>query len=103
MRRPVVEEPTEHDVAAQLGPDGATALPADENTVGDAKPRRAARPAPEPPVEVPPAARWRVTRGGNVMVRGLKTMMREGKVVDELNYDVDQLRQQGIALERESG
>ena len=53
---------------------------------------------------VPTARRYTVTRGGSVSQpgpggTGYRTVVREGKVVDNLNYDIDKLLAQGIKLE----
>lgn len=42
--------------------------------------------------------RWRVDATMPVMVRGLRTTMRFGKIIDELNYDVKSLQQQGLPM-----
>jgi hypothetical protein len=55
-------------------------------------------PAPE---EVPAVKRYVVVKGGTVLVNGMRTQIKEGKVVDHLNYDVAHLQRQGIRLQRE--
>lgn len=42
--------------------------------------------------------RWRVDANMHVMVRGVRTLLRFGKIVDELNYDMKSLQQQGVPL-----
>lgn len=59
---------------------------------------RQVEPNPEaPPPPVP--RRWRVTQDRPVVLDGARTYMRAGKEVDDLNYNVDQLRQQGVPME----
>jgi hypothetical protein len=56
-----------------------------------------------PPVAAkgPKVEYFRVTRGGFVQSPGgVRSMLREGKEIDTLNYDVNRLRQQGIRMER---
>lgn len=48
----------------------------------------------------PKPARYRVTRGGQVMFRGDRVALRVGKVVDSRHYDVKHLLQQGVELQR---
>lgn len=48
---------------------------------------------------VAPARRYRVMRGGRVMLHGGLTIIREGKIIDETQYPVDLLRDQAIHLE----
>jgi len=46
-----------------------------------------------------PAVRYfRVERGGYILQKGYRTRLREGKVVDSLNYDLKKLVTQGIKL-----
>ena len=54
-------------------------------------------PAPE---EVPVVKRYVVVRGGQVLQNGFRTMIKEGKEIDSLNYDVAHLQRQGIRLQR---
>ena len=57
-------------------------------------------PARSPTTEEKPATvrYFRVDRGGYILDRGYRTLMREGKVVDTLNYDPKRLASQGIKL-----
>lgn len=48
--------------------------------------------------KVPKAKRYQVTRGGMIMNNGYRTRLGVGKVIDDLNYDIKKLVQQGIAL-----
>lgn len=53
-----------------------------------------------PMADVPPPPRYRVLRGQYVMIKGMGRMtLREGKVIDENNYDIASLRSQGVQLE----
>lgn len=45
-----------------------------------------------------PVQKFLVTRGGTVVGTAGRTTLREGKIVDTLNYDVNKLKQQGILL-----
>lgn len=47
----------------------------------------------------PRPKRYRVLNGGHITWNGNRTVMRAGKEIDSLNYDVTKLRQQGIKLE----
>ncbi len=70
----------------------------DSEVVADAKEKNKPRKADAPP----PIERkwWRVTRGGYVLDKaGYRTKMREGKELDNLNYDIKRLKSQGIRLE----
>ena len=55
-----------------------------------------------PLVDAPPPPQYRVVRSQYVMVRGGRTILREGKVIDERNYDLPALISQGVTLERVS-
>jgi hypothetical protein len=54
--------------------------------------------APEPPAT--PVVRYRVGRDSRIIHRGNVTIVKAGKVVDETNYDIRRLVEQGVALER---
>lgn len=49
---------------------------------------------------VAPPPKYRVMRQALVMNRGARVLLRPGKLVDEANYDVPALMQQGVELER---
>lgn len=49
----------------------------------------------------PTVKRYVVVRGGAALVNGLRTIIKEGKVIDALNYDIQHLQRQGIRLQRE--
>ena len=59
---------------------------------------------PPLPPNAPPAPEkrlYRVLKGGMaLMPTGMRTLIKEGKVIDNLNYDVRRLQMQGIRLER---
>lgn len=42
---------------------------------------------------------YRVMREGRALCGGTRAKLHEGKVIDDLNYDVEGLRRQGIRLE----
>ena len=72
---------------------------AEPDVVADATARN-----PRPAGPVPTARRFTVIRGGSVSQpgpggTGYRTVVREGKVVDNLNYDIEKLLAQGIKLE----
>lgn len=52
-----------------------------------------------PTAEIRKARRFVVRKGGMISATGYRTMMREGKEIDDLNYDIRSLAQQGILLE----
>lgn len=66
--------------------------------VGDAT-TKTLQTAPEPEA-VPPVKKYVVVKGGNVMVNGNRTRIAEGKIIDELNYDIAHIQRQGIRLQR---
>lgn len=49
--------------------------------------------------DVAPPQRYRVLRSQYVMASGGRTILREGKVIDESAYDIPNLRSQGVSLE----
>lgn len=57
---------------------------------------------PEPAAEAAPEVRYyRVIKGGPVLMpNGMRTVLKEGKVFNNLNYDPRRLQMQGIKLER---
>lgn len=50
------------------------------------------------PVEAPPVPRYRVERSQYIMQAGGRVILREGKVIDGLNYNIEQLISQGVQL-----
>lgn len=65
-------------------------------------PKRKAPPKPVEQREAPPppkVRKYQVMNGGKIVHRGAITLMRPGKVVDEAQYNVEQLKEQGIKLE----
>lgn len=52
------------------------------------------------PVEVPPPPKYRVDRSQYVQQPGGRVLLREGKVIDGSQYDLDQLHSQGVLLSR---
>jgi hypothetical protein len=50
--------------------------------------------------EGPIVKRYLVTKGGQVLVNGMRTLVKEGKVLDARNYDIAHLQRQGIRLQR---
>lgn len=54
----------------------------------------------EPPKAEAQVKYFRVVRGGYILDRGgYRTMLREGKEISNLNYDIRRLQQQGIKLQ----
>lgn len=54
---------------------------------------------PRPPAKPAQARYYRVERSGFCTLPGsARTQLREGKVIDDLNYPIESLRQQGIRL-----
>lgn len=49
--------------------------------------------------EVPPPKWYRVIKGGLVLEGGFRATLKPGKELNELNYNVRRLQQQGIVLE----
>jgi hypothetical protein len=52
--------------------------------------------------EVPPPRSYKVLQSQYVMSKGGRSILRAGKVVDELNFDIAALESQGVQLERVS-
>jgi hypothetical protein len=44
--------------------------------------------------------KYLVTKGGQVLVNGMRTTVKEGKVIDARNFDIAHLQRQGIRLQR---
>lgn len=59
----------------------------------------ASSPAPREPLVVKPPKSYRVMNGGHVMIKGCRTGLRAGKVINEANFDIASLKLQGIVLE----
>jgi len=79
---------------------------ADEAPVGGAlgvilpeAPKAAAAKAPE--VEGPKVTRYKIANhnGISVLLGGGKTQLAHGKIVDDVNYDIDLLKRSGVQLE----
>lgn len=54
------------------------------------------------PAEAPPKVKqWKVTKGGMVMGTGGvgRTALKPGKIVDQLNFDIEALKLQGVEFE----
>lgn len=49
--------------------------------------------------DVPQPKQYRVLQDVLVMNRGARTLLRAGKVIDEANYDLEQLASQGVRVE----
>lgn len=49
--------------------------------------------------DAPKAASYVVMREQWIMARGGRTILRQGKVIDSLNYDITSLLSQGVALQ----
>ena len=76
-------------------------ISAEPDVVADATERN---PRPPAGAKVPKAKRYTVTKGGSISQpgpggAGYRTIMREGKVIDNLNFDIASLRAQGIGLQ----
>lgn len=50
-----------------------------------------------------PVRKFVVTRGGVITIDGFRTRLREGKEIDDLNYDIRKLALQGIHLREVEG
>ena len=47
-----------------------------------------------------PKPKWyRVIRGGTILENGFRTRMKEGKEINNVNYNIRRLQQQGIAVQ----
>lgn len=56
--------------------------------------------APSAPAEPPPVPkRYTVVKGGKIVHRRLPTFLRPGKVIDEREYNIQQILDQGVVLE----
>lgn len=62
-------------------------------------PAKAAAPV-LPPEEIPPAKKYRVTRDHWVILDGQRFMLKAAKIVDEMNYNIQLLKDQGTPLEQ---
>lgn len=82
---------------------GATGAPPEELPQAVTK-STMIQPPPTPAVvmtnETRTKVQYRVQAGGYVMVGGLKTGLRTGKIIDDVNYDIPRLEMQGVKLER---
>jgi hypothetical protein len=54
---------------------------------------------PPPAADAKKVRRFRVTKGGTVSTNGYRATLKEGKELDDLNYDIRSLATQGIHLE----
>ncbi len=85
-------------ISDEEAPEQMLAPPDDINrskVVADATAKNKAAPEPTKPVTYA-----RVIRGGPVLENGFRTQLKEGKIVDSLNYNLKRLQQQGIRLEK---
>jgi hypothetical protein len=57
-------------------------------------------PARAPNAVAPTARQFRVTKPGFITMNGHRTYLREGKVINDLNYPLKELQNQGIRLEK---
>lgn len=60
---------------------------------------RAKNPKPKAEQVGPKPRYFRVTRGGMILHNGYRTRMPAGKEIDDLNYDIRKLQQQGVQLQ----
>ena len=51
-------------------------------------------------VEGPVVKKYLVTKGGTALVNGMRTNIKDGKVLDARNFDIAHLQKQGIRLQR---
>jgi len=65
----------------------------------NASPVRASAEENREPIDAPPAPRYRVLNTQYVMARGGRTILRAGKTIDSMNYDIESLVGQGVQLE----
>lgn len=72
----------------------------DPTEIADAKAAEKVKVAVDPDAEqIGPVKRFFVvTRGGTAQVSGFRTRLREGKEIDNVNYDIRALQRQGIRL-----
>lgn len=84
---------------------GSAGIPAEPHKAsfipGEATATSARAPDPEAPPS-PTVNRYMVENAGHmgkhVLMNGYKSLFKDGKVVDDLNYDIEALRQQGVKL-----
>ena len=57
-------------------------------------------PPPAPPVVIPPTKKFRVARDHWVILDSQRFMLKGGKIVDDMNYNIELLKSQGVALEQ---
>ena len=84
------------EVAGAKVPGGASGVPTASGQI--AQPTAAPNPFLGRPAG-PKPKRYRVLNGGNVMFNNVRTVLRVGKEVTNLNYDIAGLQRQGIRLE----
>jgi len=105
--RPQGKEDEQVQVLSRAEPEHITPKANDPDVVADAtrrEPKRTAEQRAAAQQSKPkPIEYYRVVRGGRISAAGGRTLMREGKVIDTLNYNPEKLRQQGILLERLEG
>lgn len=95
--QPVHPNPTQGATMATSGSPGGVA---DSNMNqgafdGTEKPAKVRPPKATP---APVVKKWVVTRGGMIVANGARTRVAEGKIIDELNFDIRKIRSQGIQL-----
>lgn len=92
------QQKEEHTQVLDDGPIPDVTLPPVSNesaVVADAT-----RKNPVTPVKAPDVQYYRVIKGGPIQAAGYRSVLREGKEIDSVNYDIRALQQQGIRLER---
>lgn len=52
-----------------------------------------------PPEPAPELKRYQVMRDGRVMYDGYVTQMKTGRIVDNVTYDIEHIKSQGIVLQ----
>lgn len=56
-------------------------------------------PNPDAEAAAPKPSWYRVIKGGTVLENGFRTRMKEGKEINNINYNIRRLQQQGIVLQ----
>jgi len=71
----------------------------ESEVVADAREKNKPPPAAAKPPEVKVPRVFRVKEDKRALVNGYRTILRAGKEIDELNYDIRRLLSQGVKLE----
>lgn len=98
-------EATETESVLEAAPEEEAAAPEEDKLIGGAlgiiDDAPETMPEAAPAAEPKPVAKFKIVNreGVSVLLQGGKTQLKYGKIVDELNYDIERLRLSGVELE----